>query len=341
MALRWTRLVAALGAMTLACAWPTACGGSSGAGADAGTGDGSLDTQTADTQRVDSTTADTGLSETGTPDTGAADSSAGDGNSTDTGPADTGAGDTGTTDASDAGALPFHAQVYALEGPGADGGTFHSLLALAGSGGAPAGQTCTGVMSGNCCYRPPAGPADAGPTPPNMGAVTISNAMGAQLAVLTPLASGTYPANSMATWNPGDTLTVSAAGNQIHAFAGTLQTGVLFLNVNPPLSVTMPTVINRAQAFVVSWTVEGVAGELLVFVIGAITSGAVADGDITCIVSESAGTVTVDGALLGNFAASDTASLLLERAIFTPAPDDNAAVSLVGLAAVVGAAAFQ
>jgi pyruvoyl-dependent arginine decarboxylase (PvlArgDC) len=79
----------------------------------------------------------------------------------------------------------------------------------------------------------------------------------------------------------------------------------------------------------VTWTEDASSGEMVTLVISA-TKVSVSDGVITCVVPDSAETVTVDSSLLGEFSNGDFVSVVLSRAATSMASDTNATIYLIG-----------
>jgi hypothetical protein len=248
----------------------------------------------------------------------------------------------------DGGQLAYYGIVTAAIVPAL--GNTYSLATSYGAAAnyVPPGSTCTGTKAGDCCYVPPPQPTDAGadagapPSPPSAGIVTIAAASDAgTLATMTPT-SGTYPPatnppTASVTWNPGDTLSVSATGDQVHPYGGELATGALFSGVNPPLSNTMT--ISRGQNFAIAWTAEGKQAETVTLVVSA-TSASGAHGTITCVVPDTQAAVTVSSSLFSHFSAGDYASVQLLRTVVSKAAGDNATIYLQGLVSNNGSGTF-
>jgi hypothetical protein len=137
---------------------------------------------------------------------------------------------------------------------------------------------------------------------------------------------GIYADVNSGAWNPGDALQVRATGGQVAPFSGTLQTGALLAGVSPAIGST-PLVIDRADDLEVSWNPEGRSHEDVFLILQQFTR----DGanTCTCLVPDSAASVTVSATLLGPFATEQlSAHLRLERLIISTAPCSNAAVDL-------------
>jgi hypothetical protein len=210
------------------------------------------------------------------------------------------------------------------------------------------GSTCAGTTSGDCCYVPAAQPTDAGadagspPAPPSAGIVTIAAAADAgTLTTMTPTGGAytpvTNPPTTSVTWNPGDSLSIAATGDQVHPYSGTLATGALFSGVTPTLDDAMT--INRGQDFQITWTSEGLQGETVTLVVSA-SSVAGSHGVITCVVPDSQAQVTVSSSLFGHFSTGDHASVQLLRTVLSKAAADNATIYLEGQVSSTGAGTF-
>jgi len=153
---------------------------------------------------------------------------------------------------------------------------------------------------------------------------------------------GAYWLVDSQSWNPGDALTVSATGNQVHAFTGTLQTGSLLAGV-VPLIGPAPVVVDLTQDFEVSWTPEGRSNEIVLLMLQGLGL------TCYCIVPDSAAHVTVDASIVNAFgnayytgySAPGSGRILLDRLITTSASSDNASIALIGEVAMSGDVTFQ
>ncbi len=214
-----------------------------------------------------------------------------------------------------------------------------------------AGNMCpgSGVMSGSCCYEPPAAARDAGAAGDagtvavfSAGTITIKDGT-STLANLNPGTNGAYGITSGAMnptvkWTAGDTLAVSAAGATVDAFTGNLVTVVDLAGVTPVLSLKTATSVPLASPLVVSWT-AGTATTVRVTLLAA--KGTAGDGLISCSVDDSAGTVTVPTALLSKFATGDTGALSLTRQSTNTATGANVTVQLLSSTTSTGLVKFQ
>jgi len=219
-------------------------------------------------------------------------------------------------------------------------------------------DSCPGLgpSAGNCCCM--IGMSTPMPIqPPDGATVTLTSADGAStLATLLPstptsttttigpqmygtwdlgrwgaVVPGCYAPVGSQPWNPGDALRVSATGNQVHAFSGTLQTGSLLSGVTPSIG-SAPLVIDHSQNFEVSWTPEGRENESVLLRLGA------APDVCYCTVPDSAAKVTVDSSLLSP---GGTSTISLERLVISTASSDNATITLIGAVELSGEVAFQ
>ncbi len=217
-----------------------------------------------------------------------------------------------------------------------------AFLALGDAG--TIGPACSGMQSGSCCYTPPSSGSDAGTTSTGTaigaGAVTIKDGT-TTLATMTP--SGTSytpvsnPPTSALTWNSGDSLAVSAAGDAVHAFNGAVTAVGTLLGVSPALSFTTPVVVSRAADFNVTWT--SATGRIQLTLVA--LKGTSADGSITCSSTTDTGTMSVPSALLQKFSAADTGIISLSRTISSDASPDNATVTLSSSTSTSGTATFN
>jgi hypothetical protein len=200
---------------------------------------------------------------------------------------------------------------------------------------------CAGTKSGNCCYTPPS-QADGGTTsttPVGAGGITIKDGT-TTIATLTPTGT-TYtpvsdPPTSALTWNAGDTINISAAGDTVHAFSGMVTAAALFAGVSPALSYITPIAITRSSDFTITWTAGTGKVTLLVSALKVATS----EGVIVCSAADT-GTMTVPTALLTNFSAGDTGVVTLTRAETTDASNDNATITLSSSTSSGGTATFN
>ena len=142
---------------------------------------------------------------------------------------------------------------------------------------------------------------------------------------------GCYAPVGSQPWNPGDALRVSATGNQVHAFSGTLQTGSLFSGVTPSIG-SAPLVIDHSQNFEVSWTPEGRDNESVLLRLGSVPDFCY------CTVPDSAAKVIVDSSLLSP---GGTSTITLERLVISTASSDNATITLIGAVELSGEVTFQ
>jgi hypothetical protein len=219
-------------------------------------------------------------------------------------------------------------------------GTVTSMTASAGfytsSGTGTPGCTGTSVMSGNCCYTPPAAPSDGGvvtPTAVGAGVITLKDAT-ATIATMTPTGTAytavTNPPTVALTWAPGDSIAIAAVGDTVHAFSGTVTAAALFAAINPAFSFTA-TAVSRAADYVVTWT----SGTGNITLIASALKGTASDGVIICTATDT-GTMTLPTALLTKFTANDTGSLSLSRTISSDASVDNATITLASSTSALG-----
>jgi hypothetical protein len=218
-----------------------------------------------------------------------------------------------------------------------------AFLAL-GDAGTTTGTGCSGTQSGSCCYVPPSSGSDAGTssggTAIGAGALTIKDGT-TTLATMTPSGASytpvTNPPTTALTWNAGDTLAVSAAGDAVHAFNGNVTAVGALLGVTPALSLTTPVLVSRASDFNVKWTSATGAIQLVLVAL----KGTSADGTITCSSATDPGTMTVPSTLLQKFSAADTGIISLSRTMSADASPDNATVTLSSSTSISGTATFN
>ena len=192
-------------------------------------------------------------------------------------------------------------------------------------GGTSSQGGCTGTKVGSCCYTPPSDGGTTGPTPTpvSAGGITIKDGT-TTIGTMSPNGT-TYPTLTSGTtstlkWTDGDKLDVSAAGDTVHAFSGSVTTVSLLAGVQPALSFTQPTVISKSQNFTISWT-SGTGAVALTL------TQTAAQGVITCESATDTGTFTVDKSLLANFTAV-AGAISLTRSNTADASPDNADVTL-------------
>lgn len=159
------------------------------------------------------------------------------------------------------------------------------------------------------------------PAPPDVSAGTITIDQGTtKIGTMAPMTIGTTMnvytdtsgTDATLKWAGGDTLGFTAAGATVNAFTATVVAGGFMQNVNPALSRTTTLTVPKASDFTITWTAGTTAGSLAYFVIAAL-DGSTSDGTIACQVMDSAGTVTVPKALLGNMMTGDNLTLALDR----------------------------
>ncbi len=115
--------------------------------------------------------------------------------------------------------------------------------------------------------------------------------------VLTPGANGAYAVDSAATklWSGGETMQVSSVGAIVPAFTQTVAAPNQATVTAPAISQAQPTLVNRAQPFVVTWTGGG-AGDVVVVLNDTNASGA--GTSLLCSFAASASSGTVPAAAL-------------------------------------------
>jgi hypothetical protein len=259
---------------------------------------------------------------------------------TSSGGGDSGAGD-GGTGSETGGSLPYEGELTATSTPvkEADGGA-NTVFTITGAffptpATTPTMPTCpaNGTSSGSCCYIPPAVASDAGVmndagtvAAVSAGTITIKDGT-SNIAALSPLMNGGGYAitsgtmNPSVTWTPGDMLSISAAGDTVQAFTGSLTTADDFAGVTPAPSTTA-TPVPLSSDFAISWTAGNGTNVTALL--------AVKSGTITCQVSDSAGTVSVPSALRGKLTTMQEGVLTLSRSVSTKVSGSNATVTLFG-----------
>jgi hypothetical protein len=182
------------------------------------------------------------------------------------------------------------------------------------------------LVSGSCCYLPAALP-DAGAEPfVSAGTMTLLD-NGAALVTL-PYGAQGYDANDAAlsgSWSAGDVLSVSAPGATASAFSGEVGAPADLALVGQALTAT----VSVSADWTVRWTPGTKAGAQIV---ADLLSSA--DGDIKCIVDDSAGAVTLPASLLGKVKSTDTGTLLIARVVDTTASAANATFEIAAFSGV-------
>jgi hypothetical protein len=254
----------------------------------------------------------------------------------------------------------YHGVVLAAVSWAATGNEFRAFTAFSRVSAFSLGGCSSDTPDAGSCCTCESGISLPGPDAfPDASTVTLSSAGGATLATLTPTYPvhddggvsssyygtmdlgpwgdgpvSTYAGVASQPWAPGDALSVTATGDQVHAFHGTLQTGALLAGLTPSFASTLT--VDRSEDFVVSWVPGGGTNDNVVLRIGQMTTGSYVR--CFCAVTDSVGSVTVPASVLAGFlgttdAGSDAqlgASITLERLRVSKATSDNAVIDLVG-----------
>ncbi len=208
---------------------------------------------------------------------------------------------------------------------------------------------------GQCCYLPPG--LDAGVPTFSAGPVALTD-NSAAIGTLT-FSGGNYQAlyesfqsaiqsgnDPNLTWQPGDTLGISAPGAIIDGFSATV-------TAPAPLAITQPSGLQTSSSyqqavplgsdFVLSWSVPATLLPDDSAHIGlSALSGSGSDGTITCIAGPtSLGTFTVPKSFLANFHSGDIGSVALLRFSTAPVPCANALLQLIATAESGGTVTYQ
>jgi hypothetical protein len=179
---------------------------------------------------------------------------------------------------------------------------------------------------GACCYIDAlyhGGP--AGDFPLNASAGAVSLALPTGPARLEPNDDKSYPRQPDVPCNQAGTLSVSAAGDEVHAFVGLLP---IVTPLTPALSDTTQTV-DRDHDFVLHWTRDSRPNMTAVI---RLEGTARPDGlpSATCQVADVVGALTLPAALLKNFPAGKT--WVETFRLTTTVTTDNAEIALTGTA---------
>jgi hypothetical protein len=223
----------------------------------------------------------------------------------------------------------------------------------------------------NCCCFPIEGvamtnPCLSGARVPDAATVTVASAGGANvLATITPTAPcqvfetvelgawgdsvitasdrqgaalSNYAIATSQPYDAGAALGVSAPGNAVGAFAGTLQTPQQLSGVSPALASGAVT-IDTTHELTVTWTPEGRANETVVLVLEGLTT----DLNLTtcfCNASDFAGSLVVDAGVMGQFQPTN-GTIMIERILTTTTSADDATITLVGSDVTTASVLFQ
>jgi hypothetical protein len=199
----------------------------------------------------------------------------------------------------------------------------------------PSGCTTT---VGSCCYKAPpdAGTTGSNPTPVSAGGITLKDGA-TTIGTMSPTGTTYTALNSGTTntlkWTDGDSITVSAAGDTVHPFSGSVATVTLFAGVSPALSFVPGTTISKSQNFTISWTAGTGATSLL------LSEGNIVGGTISCTATTDPGTFTIDKSLLASLT-SLTGTITLSRTNEADASPDNATITLESTTSTSGSTTF-
>lgn len=254
---------------------------------------------------------------------------------------------------SSGGALPYFGTLTAAKTSAAtpvytlSGGFIAVGDASPATADASATANCTGTVSGSCCFTPPGTASDAGVADGgsvslvSAGTITVDDGTTA-IAALNPGTNEGYGIastnNPSVKWQPGDTLSFSAAGATVQSFKGSVVAVQDFAGVTPALSYTTPSTVPIKSDFVVTWT-AGNGSTVRLFVDA--LKGTAQQGAITCDAPDSAGSVTVPAALLGHLATGDTGVATLTRGTTSTVKGGNAQVSILSSVTTGGSLKFQ
>jgi hypothetical protein len=175
--------------------------------------------------------------------------------------------------------------------------------------------TCAGAaqVMGDCCYFPPSPlpvtqpPGSGSPVADqNAGVVTLVDTTSrAQIGTFNyDHVNDGYPSMEFAApvWQPGDILTVRAAGDQVSAFS--LSAPALI----PPIG-QIPSTINLNQDFQITWQPDPNADVMNIW----ISDGQSAGKGVNCTLPDANGSVTVAASLFAAFQSGDASTVSLGR----------------------------
>jgi hypothetical protein len=210
----------------------------------------------------------------------------------------TGDGSMGTGGSGLGGAVSF------FTGGGSTGGPFSVVAAFDHVTGTPTGYTPCEAPVGSCKY---CGPIEGGSglqvTFISAGALTVDD--GSKTIATLDFDSqtggdydGTSTSTPSITWNPGDMLSVSAAGGMLPAFSGSVTAPQNIAGVNPALTLTGNATISTGSNFTLSWTPSSDDGQMKLVLASATSSFET----VSCAGDESAGSFSVSSSLLRKLA---------------------------------------
>lgn len=209
------------------------------------------------------------------------------------------------------------------------------------SGGSASGSTGTTGASGSTGSAGSSGSSGSTGTAPNAGVLALT-ASGTPFGSLTPDAnSGLYPPLNNATWSPGQTLAVTAAGATVHAFSGSV--------VAPtPVTVTSPAVgtfpfptVSTQSALQVTWQGGSAqtSGQSKTLVV---VSNQDRSRSVVCYIdTPAAPRFTIAASSMGIFAGQPGGGVLVGVGVLSTTSSDNATVTLAALTAAGGGVQFQ
>jgi hypothetical protein len=178
------------------------------------------------------------------------------------------------------------------------------------------------VVSGRCCFIPPADD-DAG-TLAMVSAGTIALADKGTSIGAVPFQGTTYPTSvGTSSWGAGDTLSVTAPGDVVKAFTGSV--------VAPEVLVaTAPTAASQSitKDMAITWTPSATPGATIIAYMGA----AVDDthrGTLKCLADDATGALTVPASILGHFRSGGTGALALARGNASFVASENANIEII------------
>jgi hypothetical protein len=244
----------------------------------------------------------------------------------------------GTTGGSSAG-LPYTGTLILADINGSEHTAIVEFTATTAEAAACAG----GTQSGSCCYEPPPSTSGGSLTFYNAGTLTVTDGsatIGTDSFSTTTsdygsLSSITTPAF---TWNPGDTLGVSAAGATLDSFNVTIKAPGAIGTTTPAVSEVSPVTVPLSADWPLSWTPDATqSGETVILSL----TDSKTNGGITCTVPDSSGTVSVPSALLGHFNSGDSASVGVVRYAGNSVSSANTKIDILAQAEIFGTATLQ
>jgi len=179
-------------------------------------------------------------------------------------------------------------------------------------------------VSGRCCFIPPADDDAGAPTMTSAGTIALAD-NGTAIGTIT-FGGASYPTSvTTSTWKAGDTLSVTAAGDVVKGFTGSVVAPDT-LAVTAPAGGTAQASITKDMA--ITWTPGTAPGATIIAYMGA----AVDDthrGTLKCLADDAAGALTVPASILGHFRSGGTGAMALARGTSSFVTSENANIEII------------